>query len=339
MSDDIKAATLKQRKHRPQILFVSNGGAETSSSSEDERIVHDDYNYQPPAHPTSSNPSFEERRPSPHHPPPLTTNLSDHRHYPSSRSNPSNPALSSPSSTSSPAVESTPPPSTPSQSNPPDLSTEGTLRQEPVIVAYPDSNESTPQLATTNRGLFARVRSHLPQRQNHGRRLSGNRPATSPVAESSYSPQMSSRASPSERITLLVTLDAEHLVIVDITGARDPAFIRERIYSKLQIRDDEQYRYSIYRTEIGSFAIGEALTDDQLWDLYRERGDERGSIKLLVSPTHATVHEPNFEVKETSPTVNPIPPPPVLPQQAPVVHPLRPRRPSNSRRGSMSSAK
>ena len=41
------------------------------------------------------------------------------------------------------------------------------------------------------------------------------------------------------------------------------------------------------------------MTDEQLWDLYRERGDERGSIKLLVSHSHATVHESSAgEAKE-----------------------------------------
>ncbi|KAF7799268.1 hypothetical protein EIP86_010500 [Pleurotus ostreatoroseus] len=335
MSDDVKSTSHRSRKTRAQILFVSNGGAEDSSSSEDERIVHDDNLYHSPAHATSSNVSFEERRPLPPYPPPLTTNLPEHRHYPSSRSNPSNPALSSPSSTSSPAIESTPPPSTPSQSNPPDLSSEGTLRQDPVIVTYAEGSESTTQPPSNRGGFLARMR--LP-RQNHARRLSGNRPATSPVADASYSPQLSSRSSPGDRVTFLVTRDAEHLVIVDISGARDPASIRERIYAKVLVYDDDHHLYSIYRTEIGKYAIGDALNDAQLWDLY-QRGDELGTIKLLVSPTHATVHEP-FETKETSPTVKSMPPPPVLPQPplpSQNYGPLVPRRPSNSRRGSMSS--
>ena len=54
------------------------------------------------------------------------------------------------------------------------------------------------------------------------------------VTESYSSSQTStSRASPSERITLIVTTDAEHLVLVEITGAKHPAFIRERIFAKV----------------------------------------------------------------------------------------------------------
>ncbi|THH33522.1 hypothetical protein EUX98_g665 [Antrodiella citrinella] len=139
-----------------------------------------------------------------------------------------------------------------------------------------------------------------------------------------------------EKVTLLVTADAETLKTVDITGARDAAFIRERIFTKLQISDDDQTPFSIYRTEIGEYAIGEALTDDQLFELYRNSGDDKGTIKLLVSHSHAPVHEPPSEASLVSPTVNTIPPP-VLPQQA-LFAPLRPRRPpSKSRRGSMSS--
>ena len=69
--------------------------------------------------------------------------------------------------------------------------------------------------------------------------------------------------------------------------------------------------------------------------LYRERGDERGSVKLLVSHSHAPVHEspPLAEPSQTSPihTITP----PVLPQHS--YPPLRPRRRSKSRRGSTSS--
>ena len=41
-----------------------------------------------------------------------------------------------------------------------------------------------------------------------------------------------------ERINLLVTKDAEHLVTVDVYGVktRDAAFIRERIFSKVRNR-------------------------------------------------------------------------------------------------------
>ncbi|GJE85710.1 Pkinase-domain-containing protein [Phanerochaete sordida] len=339
MSDDLKSSTSKPRKTRPRILVVNNPGPDSSSSSDEEHIVHD-FECMPVLG-SMSTPCFTDRSrgPQPPHPPPLTTNLSEvSRPYPSSRSNPSNPALSSPSSTSSRAFESTPPPSTPGQSNhSEDLSNEGT-----VIVPYPDGSDITPPSATSRSGgVFNRLRFPRP---GHARRSSNTtRPAASPTASipESYTTQQSghsgSRASPHERVTLLVTTDAEHLVTVDVTGANDAAFIRERIFTKLQIPDDDQKRYSIYRTEIGRFAIGDALTDEQLLGLYRERGDERGSIKLLVSHSHAAVHEPaaSHEVNQSSPPVHTITPP-VLPQHS--YPPLRPRRRSRSRRGSVSSA-
>ncbi len=72
-----------------------------------------------------------------------------------------------------------------------------------------------------------------------------------------------------------------------------------------------------------------------MWDLYCERGDEMGSVKLLVSHSHAPVHEASHDSGQASP-VNTIPPP-VLPRNG-LYPPLHPVRPSRSRRGSFSSA-
>ncbi|KAH8102547.1 MAP kinase [Cristinia sonorae] len=344
MSDDARSAPPKGPRKRPRILVVNNPGS--GSSSEDEKIVnptYPSYGYQPPGHPSSSQSLLLDRPAQPHShiPAPLTTDLPpEHRHcYPSSRSNPSNPALSSPSSTSSPAIESTPPPSTPGQSQPPvDLVSEATFRRDHVHPLNQERPGTAPYPSSTP-GLFDRLRSHLHGRPSNSQHISA-RPATSPttsIPDSYVSPTSAGyRLGSGERVTLLVTADAETLRTVDITGARDAAFIRERIFTKLQISDEDQPRFSIYRTEIGEFAIGEALTDDQLFDLYRNSGDDKGTIKLLVSHSHAPVHEPPPESSLVSPTVNTIPPP-VLPQQG-LYPPLRPRRPpSKSRRGSISS--
>lgn len=102
---------------------------------------------------------------------------------------------------------------------------------------------------------------------------------------------------------------------------------------QLQIPDDEQDRHAFYCTEIGKYAIGEALTDDQLLRLCIERGDERGTIKLLVSDSQGSLYEPLHEPSQPSPTTDPIPTA-VLPQN---YAPLRPRRSSRSRRDSVSS--
>ncbi|KAJ7071114.1 MAP kinase [Mycena amicta] len=125
-----------------------------------------------------------------------------------------------------------------------------------------------------------------------------------------------------DRVLILVTGDSEHFVNVDISGAPNPAFIRERVFTKLAIFDEyDQANLSIYRTEIGSFAIGEALSDDKLFELCRELGDEKGFLKLLVCASAANVHE----VHTTGTLV-----PPLIP-------PLQPRRRPRSPNGSVSS--
>lgn len=246
MSDDRSNAS-RPKKQRPRILVVNNP---SPNSSDDERIILNN----PPAGAHSLVSQY---------PPPLNTNLPDaSRPYPSS--NPSNPALSSPSSTSSRAFESTPPPSTPGQStHPEDLCNEGTLRQEPVLVSYPDGSETITPPSASSQGSRLLDRLRFPNRPNHARRSSNNsvKPNTTTVRPpphfqtcvrvyltliqspttsipESYSSQTSgvsgSRSSPLERITLLVTTDAEHLVTVDVTGATDAAFIRERIFTKVR---------------------------------------------------------------------------------------------------------
>ena len=66
-------------------------------------------------------------------------------------------------------------------------------------------------------------------------------------------------------------------------------------------RDEEQAQFSIYKTEIGDIAIRNALTDDQLFSLCRDRGDSKGSLKFLIARTSAVVHE--------EPVISSIPPP------------------------------
>ncbi|KAJ7293494.1 MAP kinase [Mycena rebaudengoi] len=197
--------------------------------------------------------------PQPQPPPaPLTTSLLPNR---APRYQSSHPSLSSPSSTSSPAAEeSTPPPSTPGLSAP-------SLDDPP---AQPDYSYDP---------SFRKLKApRVPQ-------PSAPRHLQSPTTPDSYS---SSSVTVSDRVLILVTADSERYVNVDISGATNPAFIRECVFTKLNIFDEEDQRhFSIYRTEIGSFAIGEALSDDKLFDLCRELADDKGSLKLLVSHTSA----------------------------------------------------
>ncbi|KAF7347904.1 MAP kinase kinase kinase [Mycena venus] len=138
-----------------------------------------------------------------------------------------------------------------------------------------------------------------------------------------------------DRVLILVTADSERYVNVDISGATNPAFIRECVFTKLNIFDEEdQAHFSIYRTEIGSFATSEALSDDHLFDLCREFGDDKGSLKLLVSHSSARVHEPSPRpASALSPASTFVPP------FIPFAHaPLQPQRRSRSRADSLSSA-
>lgn len=89
---------------------------------------------------------------------------------------------------------------------------------------------------------------------------------------------------------ILATADCDNYQPLDITGIRDAIVVKEKIFTKLQISDDQQPFFSIYRTEIGSFALGAALSDDALMDLCLKEGDDKGTVKFLVQHTSAPVH-------------------------------------------------
>ncbi|KAF8898833.1 hypothetical protein BD779DRAFT_1485744 [Infundibulicybe gibba] len=256
--------------------------------------------------PHQSGTAYADAQPSYVYPSPPSFNTRPQNHYHPTPLNTNlhsiqarHPSLSSPSSTSSPAAEeSTPPPTTPSlPAPPPDI---------PADIQDPANDRATD--------------------------------ATSPTASTpdSYTSTSSHASGPSVVERILVTDDSDRFVIVEITGAKNAAFIRECIFSKLNIYDEEaQAQFAIYQTEIGAFAIGESLSDEKLFELCRSHGDSRGSLKFFVSHKSAAVHE---QPLPHSPTVNTIPPP-VLPQHNPGGYaPLRPKRRSKSRRGSLSSA-
>ncbi|KAL0959040.1 hypothetical protein HGRIS_014345 [Hohenbuehelia grisea] len=85
-------------------------------------------------------------------------------------------------------------------------------------------------------------------------------------------------------VRIVVSCDAERYFAVDVTGLRNASCIRERIFSKLNISNEQQNQYSIFQSEIGTYATGEALTDDVLLSLCRHYGDASGSLKFFVSP-------------------------------------------------------
>ncbi|KAI0001934.1 hypothetical protein BJV77DRAFT_25893 [Russula vinacea] len=118
-----------------------------------------------------------------------------------------------------------------------------------------------------------------------------------------------SHSPPLEKSRIFVTGDSDQYYTVDITGFRTALFIKELIFSKLRIEDEEQTRYSIYRTDVGSYALGEALSDEQLYELCRDNGDSKCSLKFLVANSSAVVHERNHSSPAASPTVSSMQPP------------------------------
>lgn len=166
-------------------------------------------------------------------------------------------------------------------------------------------------------------------------------PSTPAINGSSSNP-------PSLEKIVFVTSDAERYVTVDISGAKTAPQIRELILTKVRLRlvdiqihahlltqlniftEDECRPYSIYRTEIGSFAIGEALSNERLLALCRDQGDSKGTLKLFVSVSPAPVHEALVQPVEQHPI------PPVVTTMV-NTDPLRFKRRSRSRNGSLSS--
>ena len=95
--------------------------------------------------------------------------------------------------------------------------------------------------------------------------------------------------------------------------------------------DDELYPYAIYKTEISSFAIGEALSNERLFNLCRDLGDAKGNLKFYVSQSSVPVNSSSTPSVEYSSIPHVLPP-------LPATNPLRiKRRTSRSRNGSVSS--
>jgi len=105
----------------------------------------------------------------------------------------------------------------------------------------------------------------------------------------------------------------------------------------MQISDENQAHFSIYRTEVGSFAIGDALADEHLFELCRDLGDSYASLKFMVSHTSAAVHEspPDSSYSQKFYT---IPPPVIVPRSNDVYSPVRSQHRSGSPPRSLSSA-
>ncbi|KAF6743479.1 hypothetical protein DFP72DRAFT_127140 [Ephemerocybe angulata] len=84
-------------------------------------------------------------------------------------------------------------------------------------------------------------------------------------------------------VRLVCSTNAEEYTIIEVTGASSGSRVRELIFSKLKIPVDNNHAFFVYPSEIGSFALGAALTDRQLFSLCAEQGDPTGSLKFFVS--------------------------------------------------------
>ncbi|KAG8689612.1 hypothetical protein FRC09_012349, partial [Ceratobasidium sp. 395] len=319
VQDAVDATTPRRRARRAiNILVVAN--PDHSSSEDDTPASSAVYaNYRPPTI----------RAPSPR-----PTRTGHPAASPRTIASPSptsyvSPSGSSARSSNSPGPESTPPPPTPSHGLPPlDLGFAKPSHVTPNLPVGEDS-DNQPESSATPHVYPPHIR----------RPSDGTRAIQSPSTRRPFSPPgrhvlSPPQRTPSERIIVAVTHDAENYVVVDITGQTDAQAIRERILSKLHIPDDLHASFAIYRTELGGFAIGGALDNNQLLIDCQHFGDDRGSLKFLAQRADAPTDD--LDIPVMPPSNAPVPP--MLPSQS-TFSPGAMRMPSMSRRtGSASPA-
>ncbi|KAF8962094.1 hypothetical protein BDZ97DRAFT_1157587 [Flammula alnicola] len=97
-------------------------------------------------------------------------------------------------------------------------------------------------------------------------------------------------------VRLVVSTDGEQYRVVDVSGAPDGTWIRRHILLKLSIPEQLHGQFSIYPSEVGSYALGGALSDRRLFSHCRETGDPSGSLKFFVStsPDRPLPSDPSF---------------------------------------------
>lgn len=260
--DEARATSAtRQRK----ILYVVNPGDSDSESDHDFTSPHSysqvpttQYSpHYPPSHPISVNTQYQSSKPSspPYAPTLLTTNLpTEHSHHYQI----SNPTLSSPSSASSPAVESTPPSSTPGFSSPPvQIASEQAHRSDQICASY--GSERSDSLGSRAMSMPEKqtsytlpVLAHQPKQGSVSQRTSVSTCALDPRPFLIFRNQSPTASTPEtytpnsditvrmDKMTLMVTSDAERYTTVDITGARDAAYIKERMFTKVRSRAESR---------------------------------------------------------------------------------------------------
>ncbi|KAF8898193.1 hypothetical protein CPB85DRAFT_190820 [Mucidula mucida] len=80
---------------------------------------------------------------------------------------------------------------------------------------------------------------------------------------------------------VIATSNAEQYHVVEITGAPNGSYIRERILSKLCIPDDSHSHFRIYRSQVGAYATSNELSDSTIFDLCTQHGDASDRARLF----------------------------------------------------------
>ncbi|PPR00692.1 hypothetical protein CVT24_000980 [Panaeolus cyanescens] len=101
---------------------------------------------------------------------------------------------------------------------------------------------------------------------------------------------------PLSTIRIVASTDGQQYRVVDVSGAPNGSWIRQRIFAKLSIPEQLQQLFFIYPTEVGSYALGGALSDRRLFAHCLQSGDPSGSLKVFVStaPDRPPTADPNL---------------------------------------------
>lgn len=90
-------------------------------------------------------------------------------------------------------------------------------------------------------------------------------------------------ASPIDKgVSLLATLDGEQLCRVDISGASDARIVKELMYTRLHIMDEDHGHCTVHRGHFNQVNEGPALTESELWEICQSASSQPSPPILLV---------------------------------------------------------
>ncbi|PWN54153.1 Pkinase-domain-containing protein [Violaceomyces palustris] len=131
---------------------------------------------------------------------------------------------------------------------------------------------------------FLSSQADLPSRGIQRQYSAGSNSTNDPAGPSVESQQRG--FSSLDRVLIQVTEDNERFAVVDISGIDSAEAIKERMFSKLHMYDEDYSCFQLFRTEIGQVdARGPVVNDDALLALCLQMGDDKGTLKFLVQQT------------------------------------------------------